>query len=241
MKNFIRFSLLISLPFLASCGSDEPSGPTPVPSFTQDRMVIEVGEIVTFTNSSTQAVTYNWNFGDGSSSTDENPNHTFTELGSYDVVLTAVGSGGISVNSTATVLVGQRYSTSFQITAINFEKPDMEPWDEDSTGPELLFGFAESSETSITLFNLGEDVIETELPLGGNIAPDSQQLLTNSNWDFIFVDNDDPLSELGNEDEIMVIITVNPTEEGEKDYTTGMGSFSLSEFGFEVTIGFEVR
>jgi hypothetical protein len=45
---------------------------------------------VTFTNISSGAESYSWDFGDGSSSTAENPVHTFAAAGTYTVVLTAV-------------------------------------------------------------------------------------------------------------------------------------------------------
>ncbi len=37
---------------------------------------------------------YRWVFGDGSTSTEENPNHTYMSMGSYSVVLTATGRDG---------------------------------------------------------------------------------------------------------------------------------------------------
>lgn len=52
---------------------------------------------VTFSNQSTGAITNSvWNFGDGASSGDTNPTHTFTGVGTYNVILTVVGPGGAS-------------------------------------------------------------------------------------------------------------------------------------------------
>ena len=48
---------------------------------------------VTFTNSSTNAATYNWSFGDGETSTDESPVHTYTAVGNYSVRLIAINTG----------------------------------------------------------------------------------------------------------------------------------------------------
>ena len=47
--------------------------------------------LVTFTNSSLNATTFSWDFGDGESSTDENPTHLYAEGGNYNVSLTANG------------------------------------------------------------------------------------------------------------------------------------------------------
>lgn len=47
----------------------------------------------TFTNTSLNAETYSWDFGDGNSSTEENPVHTYAAEGTYTVELTASGFG----------------------------------------------------------------------------------------------------------------------------------------------------
>ena len=52
------------------------------------------GAEVTFTNATTGAVSYSWNFGDGSFSTDENPVHTYTNPGTYTVELTGANGCG---------------------------------------------------------------------------------------------------------------------------------------------------
>jgi PKD repeat protein len=49
---------------------------------------------VTFSNSTSNATTYSWDFGDGNTSTDENPVHDFVNNGTYTVVFTATGSCG---------------------------------------------------------------------------------------------------------------------------------------------------
>lgn len=52
------------------------------------------GNTVTFNNTSTNANTYSWNFGDGGSSTEANPQHTYGEDGSFTVTLTVTGPCG---------------------------------------------------------------------------------------------------------------------------------------------------
>lgn len=92
-----NYSLLLSLAtfafgalFFTSCGDDETT-PAPVPGFTYEME----GKTVTFTNTSTDAATYSWNFDDDSeASTEENPTHEFPTYGDYDVRLTATGDGG---------------------------------------------------------------------------------------------------------------------------------------------------
>ncbi len=52
--------------------------------------------VVDFTDLSTGDVSsWNWDFGDGSSSTEQHPSHTFVAAGAYSITLTATGPGGV--------------------------------------------------------------------------------------------------------------------------------------------------
>lgn len=60
----------------------------PIAVFTYE---VEAGAgTVTFTNSSANSSSYIWDFGDGETSTEENPVYTYAEAGSYTVKLTAI-------------------------------------------------------------------------------------------------------------------------------------------------------
>ena len=48
-----------------------------------------IGEAVTFANISTEATRFVWDFGDGSTSTEENPTHSYNDGGTYSVILIA--------------------------------------------------------------------------------------------------------------------------------------------------------
>ena len=52
---------------------------------------------VAFTNSSSGATNYAWDFGDGKTSSATNAANTYTNVGSYTVKLTAIGAGGTNV------------------------------------------------------------------------------------------------------------------------------------------------
>ena len=54
---------------------------------------------VEFTNTTIEGTTYSWDFGDGTTSTMENPSHTYMEEGTYDVVLSATNSCGTTTAS----------------------------------------------------------------------------------------------------------------------------------------------
>jgi PKD repeat protein len=67
----------------------------PVASFTPDASSGQTPFTVKFTDTSTGKVSsWNWDFGDGSTSTDQNPTHTYVAEGSYTVTLIATGPGG---------------------------------------------------------------------------------------------------------------------------------------------------
>ena len=62
--------------------------------------------VISFTNRSGNAKNYTWNFGDGSSeSTEENPQHTFQQAGTYKVTLTAYNADGCTPADTTEVEV----------------------------------------------------------------------------------------------------------------------------------------
>lgn len=72
----------------------------PVPVFTTSTQSGEVPVEVEFFDASTGVVTnWFWDFGDGETSTEQNPTHTYTVTGSYDVTLSVLGPGGQATNT----------------------------------------------------------------------------------------------------------------------------------------------
>jgi PKD repeat protein len=69
---------------------------TPVPDFTVPTVGF-VGEAVQFTNTSANAVSYAWDFGDEETGTDENPSHTYAAPGIYTVTLTLDGNNDYTI------------------------------------------------------------------------------------------------------------------------------------------------
>jgi PKD repeat protein len=57
----------------------------------------------TFTNSSVNAVTYEWDFGDGNTSTDESPTHVYAEAAEYVVTLNAINDSNLSTELVKTI------------------------------------------------------------------------------------------------------------------------------------------
>jgi len=80
---------------ITSCGGDEEPGgggggglEGPVASFSFEPDASD-WKVVNFTNRSQNASSYSWSFGDGGTSTEENPSYAYSEGGTYEVILTA--------------------------------------------------------------------------------------------------------------------------------------------------------
>jgi gliding motility-associated-like protein len=66
----------------------------PIPDFTVDRDSGCAPHFVQFTNTSQYTTSYIWYFGDGGTSTDSEPSHTYVNGGIYSVTLFVSGPGG---------------------------------------------------------------------------------------------------------------------------------------------------
>ncbi len=67
--------------------------------------LICVGETIDFVNLSSGADTYQWNFGDGQTSTEEAPTHSFDEPGTYEISLYAEDSHGCLTSDSTSITV----------------------------------------------------------------------------------------------------------------------------------------
>lgn len=111
-KNRLQFLMqalawvgLVSLISLSSCNKDDDDDPAPDKPVASFQFAIDDVDFfkVTFTNFSQNATTFNWDFGDGNSSTQKDPVHTYVEAGNFDVVLTAKNDQDESASFTATI------------------------------------------------------------------------------------------------------------------------------------------
>jgi PKD repeat protein len=71
-----------------------PPLPPPVPDFSATPTSGAKPLLVAFTDASTGSITtWAWDFGDGETSTEQNPSHTYQQRGSYTVSLSVTGPG----------------------------------------------------------------------------------------------------------------------------------------------------
>ncbi|AKB29128.1 cell surface protein [Methanosarcina siciliae T4/M] len=92
--------------------TNDSSGVTaPIPSFTTDASSGRVPFTVQFTDTTTGNVsTWSWDFGDGETSDEQNPVHTYVTEGTHTVTLTTTGPGGTDT-ATSTMKVAAPLNT----------------------------------------------------------------------------------------------------------------------------------
>jgi PKD repeat protein len=140
----------------------------PIADFMPSAMAACPDEPITFTNTSTGAVHFEWNFGDMSGDTTRSAVHRFTNSGEYQVTLIVFDAVGCS-------------SETFMIPVTIFEKPSTEF---NLSQLELCFGldsiFTENNSEGYTssIWYLNGTIIEeqkADIALG-NLAPDDYEL-----------------------------------------------------------------
>ncbi len=90
-KAFMAITTILLLGALFSaCQKEE----LPASGFDYSPAEITQWDQVTFNNTSTKGDTYAWDFGDGSTSTDENPTHVYVTAGTFTVSLEATNTDG---------------------------------------------------------------------------------------------------------------------------------------------------
>lgn len=91
---------------------------TPGPTASFSSVPVCKGDAMQFTNTSIDAVSYHWDFGDGFTSTAENPDHIFTNAGNFMVVLTATDSKGCEATKSQEVAVSDSPNINFDSDAL---------------------------------------------------------------------------------------------------------------------------
>ncbi|MBK7336440.1 MAG: PKD domain-containing protein [Saprospirales bacterium] len=93
------------------------TGEAPAADFSasSDTLMLEGGSAeVDFTDLSVGADSWFWNFGDGATSTDQNPSYSYTLPGLYTVSLSAAGADGCASSAFRNILVTEMVSATFE-------------------------------------------------------------------------------------------------------------------------------
>jgi len=112
------------------------------------------GTVVTFTNSSTDATTYSWDFGDFTSSSAANPVHAYAVSATYTVTLTAT-NGNCSDDTTFTVAITVGLDEINAVSGLNiFPNPT-------SADATLEVELANAGEIEVIVMNANGQIMQT--------------------------------------------------------------------------------
>lgn len=109
--------VILSASLLSACGGGGSDGPAPIQGVAiPDNLAItaqattDVASATAFSHSAagTSGLTFSWNFGDGTSSTEASPKHDFAKVGDYEVVLKVSNAAGASKEVKFKVSVNNR-------------------------------------------------------------------------------------------------------------------------------------
>ncbi len=110
--------------------------------FSQDQNISYIGKPIQFTNRSIGKVDlrdYLWNFGDGTTSTEQNPLHTYTDAGTYTVSLTINGSS-VEEKTESVHILPNRGDTYLSADGGDFESNTLDFATERISGTEFKLG-----------------------------------------------------------------------------------------------------
>lgn len=91
--------------------------PEPIAAFYVNETDGCINETFTFTSAKKQEdMSYKWNFGDGTTSSEIYPSHTFTKAGNYDIKLTVKSKDGLKIDNSEiqTISIYPKPSTEFE-------------------------------------------------------------------------------------------------------------------------------
>jgi gliding motility-associated-like protein len=123
--------------------------PMPIPDFEVNNDNGCVPLTVSFTDRSTWANTYYWEFDDGGVSTEVNPLHQYTEAGNYQVKLTVTGDGGTAYIY-HDVYVRPKPVVEFELSPklVMLPNADVNFYNKSKLGTRFLWDFGDETQSS---------------------------------------------------------------------------------------------
>ena len=122
MKKVFYFLAAAAVLTLAACSKPDPGktpedDKTPAAAPTADFDYSVDGLKVTFTDKSTNATSYKWDFGDGETAKTASPTHEYAAAGTYTVKLTVANADAVTANKEASVTVAGAAKAYFSYEA----------------------------------------------------------------------------------------------------------------------------
>ncbi|MEN1783621.1 MAG: PKD domain-containing protein [Bacteroidota bacterium] len=229
MKQNFRINLIKSLAvtfllIFTACSSDDSDDGTTDPVMPTASFTVVMSELqATFTNTSQNATSYSWDFGDGNTSTAKDPVHTYATAGNFTVKLTATNAEGNNETSSSVTAEQGTISTppdpNNLIAGGGFEGGDVDAWTVFKVG-----------QPNLVSYELGYEIYK---PAGGSdgalyIAPDN---LTSDDGEAAFIHQKITVTQDG-EYEIGALVKLQG--ENQADPATAM-----TDYWFQVYIGTE--
>ena len=97
--------------------------PAPVAGFTATPEIISTEEEVIFSNESSGAISWEWDFGDGGLSVEESPSHQYAAIGGYTVTLKATSDKGCVDIESKSIGIITSTETSLAKTTLLYPNP----------------------------------------------------------------------------------------------------------------------
>ena len=111
---------------LSSCADDDGGTDTPaempIACIDLDITGYEANVPISFGNCSENASSFEWDFGDGNTSTDVQPSHSYSSAGTYTVTLVAFNSDGEKQTTSVAVEIGNLVFKKLTIETAVFDK-----------------------------------------------------------------------------------------------------------------------
>ena len=196
---------------------------------------------VEFTNSSLRYNTSAWDFGDGNTSTEDSPTHTYTTSGAFDVSLSVVGDAGSDTNT----LAGYVNVSDVQTPAFVFDPKYLEVSSGSSFSLDVkVLGVTGLAAAQVTI-NYDSSLMTYDSVSSGDFLQGATNplLVSTSDPDLnrVIIYTSSLSSDLPSNDGDGVIATVNFTLNGSVDNYTAinlnaLGNFMLDVDGGDITV-----
>lgn len=243
--------LLVIMLFIASCEKDttedleiNEESITPSAEFFSDTLK-QVRNVLKFTNLSRNASSYYWNFGDGTTSVEENPEHAFTRRGIYQVSLEATSATGETDIFVRSIKIGRIWVDKFVLKKLGDINPETSgPWDDDKSGADVRISLTEyeyGQELS-NVISFGDDILGENLPITIELPESDQIEITREEWGLTLFDNDPPLIDYSvREDMLFFILWPDSFDALEPNPDRNTIVFSNSNGLIELEVHYDIR